>query len=245
MNAGEIAPASFVKALNDLPEKFRRVIRITGGCGKMEPQEEQKVIDYFKTAFAGFGGVIFSGGTAKYNKESGEKSFMVTALPVILAEENENIKVLGSFPRTDVFRLADGNKGQAHLVFDDANLNPEETHVQMPDANYDELLAVQGNVNTILDWDGDLGTYFDLMDIWRQAGTKTALIMFNGGVITLKEARMAVEDGHKLIVINGSGRKADELAKEYNANPDPNVYVAELDQPETGAAAMKWATMVN
>jgi hypothetical protein len=244
MNAGDVAPSSFVNALNDLLEKYRKVIRITGGCGEMEPQEEEKVINYFRNAFEGFGGVIFSGGTAKYNKENGEKSFMITALPVILAEGNENIKVLGSFPRTDVFRLADGEKGMANLLFDSANLNPEKTHVQMPDANYDELLAVQGNVNTFLDWDGDLEVYFDLMDIWRQGGVKTALIMFNGGGVTLKEARKAVEEGHKLIIINGSGRKADELAKEYTENPDPNVFVAELDQPETGVEAMKWAAMI-
>jgi hypothetical protein len=244
MNACDGAPSSFVNALNDLPEELRKVIRITGGCGKMEPQEEQKVIDYFKTAFAGFGGVIFSGGTAKYNKVSGEKSFMVTALPVLLAEGSENIKVLGSFPRTDIFRLADGDKGMANLVFDDANLNPEENHVQMPDANYDELLAVQGNVNTILDWDGDLGVYFDLMDIWRQGGAKTALIMFNGGGVTLKEARRGVEENHKLIVINGSGRKADELAKEYGENPDPNVFVADLEQSDSLRDALKWAAML-
>jgi hypothetical protein len=97
MNVGEVAPSSFVNALNDLPEEFRKVVRITGGCGKMEPQEEEKVINYFKTAFAGFGGVLFSGGTAKYNKADGSRNFMVTGLPVILGEENQNIKVLGKF----------------------------------------------------------------------------------------------------------------------------------------------------
>jgi hypothetical protein len=37
--------------------------------------------------------------------------------------------------------------------------------------------------------------------------------VFNGGGVTYKEAKKAVEEGHNLIVINGSGRKADELAK--------------------------------
>lgn len=244
MNAGEVAPSSFVNALNDLSEQHRVVIRITGGCGKMEPQEEEKVINYFETAFAGFGGVIFSGGTAKYNKANGEKSFMVTGLPVILAACKDNVKVLGSFPRTDVFRLADGEKGMANLVFDDANLNPKETHVQMPDANYDELLAVQGNVNTVLDWDGDLDTYFDLMDIWRQGGAKTAVIVFNGGGVTYKEAKRAVDEGHKLIVINGSGRKADELAKEYLENPNSNVFISELDQPESFRESLQLAGVI-
>ena len=244
MNAGEVAPSSFVNALNDLAAENRIVIRIAGGCGNMEPQEEEKVINFFKTAFAGFKGILFSGGTVKYNKADGKQNFMITGLPVILAEGNENIKVLGSFPRTDIFRLADGDQGKANLIFDDANIDEKEEHVQSPDAKYDELLAVQGNVNTKLDWDGDLDTYFDLMDIWRQGGAKTAVITFNGGGVTYKEAKRAVEENHKFIVINGSGRKSDELAAEYKENPNPNVFIAELDQPESLLHCLQAAGLV-
>jgi hypothetical protein len=156
----------------------------------------------------------------------------------------KTLRSSGSFPRTDVFRLADGEKGMANLVFDDANLNPEENYIQAPDAMYDELLAVQGNVNTVLDWDGDLDVYFNLMDIWRQGGIRTVVIVFNGGGVTYKEAKKAVEEGHDLIVINGSGRKADELAKEYSENPNPNVFISQINQPETFRKAILWAGLV-
>ncbi len=148
MNASEAVPVSFVTAINDLPEQNRNVVRIAGGCGKMEPQKVEEVFTYFKTAFKGFGGVLFSGGTAKYNKSDGARNFMVTGLPVILAEGNSNIKVLGSFPRTEIFRLAGGEEGKANLLFNDNNIIPEETYLDAPDAQYDELIAVQENVNT-------------------------------------------------------------------------------------------------
>jgi hypothetical protein len=98
------------------PKSFAESWELLVDVDIWNPRKNKASSTTSENAFEGFGGVIFSGGTAKYNKANGEKSFMVTALPVILAEDKENIKVLGSFPRTDVFRLADGEKGMANLV---------------------------------------------------------------------------------------------------------------------------------
>ncbi len=244
MNSSDVAPNSFVTALNDLPAQYRNVVRIAGGCGEMEPQEVAAVNEYFKTAFEGFGGILFSGGTAKYNKEDGGRNFMVTELPITLAEGNSNIKVLGSFPRTEIFRLTGSDQGQANLLFNDNNIDPEKTYLDAPDARYDELLAVQKNVNKLLDWDGDLEVYFNLMDTWRQGGAKTCIVTYNGGGVTYKEALKAIEDGHKLIVINGSGRKSDELAATYLTNEHKNVFVADIKDAQTLRAGLKWAEIL-
>ena len=177
----------------------------------MEPQHEEALKKYFLDAFKGYSGIMFSGGTQHLNEDD-SRQFMITEIPVLIAAANPGVKTLATFPRT----------GQMTLVNLHAELSLDEGGNQ-PDARYDELTLVQQGPNELLGWDGDLDTYFELMGIWKELGANQAVLTYNGGGVTYKEAKRAYEFEYPLIIIDGSGRKSDELAIEL-ADKE-NVYI--------------------
>ncbi len=157
---------------------------------------------------------------------------MITEVPVLIAEKNEDIKVLGTFPRTDQMTVQ-GQNAALHL----------NDYGDQPNPNYDSVLLVQESVNKTLGWDGDLPLYFEAMDAWKKVGANTAVLVYNGGDVTYDEAKKALELGHKLIIVDKSGRKADELATELVGQE--NVYIANADDAESLRAILQTLVFVS
>ena len=229
MNATEGLPAAF--ALMGTRAAKKVAIRVTGGCKNMTPQDKLDMLGYFSRAFSGYKGLIWSGGTRA--SKDGKVDPMVTDVPGVIAAENEGCVALGTLPRTDMLTL----QGDSRLVLDEwgASVNPDCLGI----------LIVQNGAEGKLDWDGDLDTYFSMMQNWQKfAGfTSLGLVSWNGGDFTRKEIVRSAQLGWPTILIKGSGRMTDEIINKLDMDPvaflaenkilvkRPVFYIASKDSP--------------
>lgn len=197
MDQKDPLPAAF--ALMGTRAKDRVAVRILGGCKGMSANDKREMVDYFAQAFAGFGGVSFAGGTRM--TRDGLVDPMITDIPGVIALGNEGSVALGTMPRTDVLTLQDDSR----LVLDQYGTVPN------PDMN--GLLIVQNGPDGSLDWDGDVSTYFNLMQQWKDYAGFTALatVAWNGGPVTLGEIKESSKRGWPTILVQGSGRATDDV----------------------------------
>lgn len=226
MNATDGLPAAF--ALMGTRAEQKVAIRLAGGCKGMNGDDKTNMIDFFRTALEGFRGLIWSGGTRAVR--DGEVDIMVTDVPGVIAADNPGCVALGTTPRTDMLRL----QGESRLVLDEWGqfLNPTMSGI----------LVVQNGPDGQMEWDGDVDTYFRLMENWRQYAGFSAigLIAWNGGEVTRDEIYRAAKKGWPVILIRGSGRVTDEIITGIeNRDPaiidalgkDPKIAVVDHDDP--------------
>lgn len=221
MNAQDAVPGSFTLQASRARRKV--VVRIAGGCSNMDHTDKLDMLRYFAEAFQGFGGAIISGATREVIE--GTVDPIVTEIPGVIAALNPGVVPLGTAPRTSRFRLL----GQSVL-----HVAEGETTIICP--SQDAALYVQTNPNASEGkWDGDLDAYIEVMQQLREdAGFAVAgLVAWNGGGVTKTELNRIAEKGWPVIVINGSGRAADEYAANTEFTQRPNVFVAERGDVRT------------
>jgi len=196
LSAGETLPASFTSMVSG--EGLEPVlVRITGGCGKIDQAVQALLPDFYRGGFQGFKGTLFSGATANFDEANEYHGFMVTQVPPLVAEGNRCI-ALGTTPRTDMMTLDKVHGG--------VQMNADRTRL---DHNYHGIVVVQQNAADVLDWDGDLRVYLDWMKALQGIGFKVAVTAMNGGGVTKKEIYGALQRGIPVIAIEGSLRETD------------------------------------
>jgi len=218
MNLGDRLPVEYTMALGQLNETNWNVIRLAGGHKELQETPDE-IYQFFIDVFKGYNGILFSGGTRSLKGEN-DFGFMITEVAAKIREANSSnqIQILGSFPRT----------GQPGLV-GQSSFMVNEWEAANP--TYDRLLMVQKDPTKTLDWNGDLPEYFNAMNIWRKAGAKTGITCYNGGDVSYEEGVLAIKNNHPLFLVRGSGRRCEELVREFQGRP--GVWVAELGKPET------------
>jgi len=210
-------------------------IRLSGGCKGMSPENKVDMLEYFAAAFRGFEGMIWSGGTRQVNSE-GLIDPMVTDVPGVIAAQNPLCIALGSCPRTDVLNL----QGDSQLVLDGYGTRPNP--------GISGLLIVQNGPDGKLNWDGDLGDVFGLMENLLTHGGfyRAGVIAWNGGPITRDEIIRSAKRGWPTIIVRGSGRVCDELAdliesgdEKLNTEVGGNrIHVVRKENPRSLRAAL-------
>lgn len=207
MDRKEGFPATFALMATTAADKV--ALRISGGCKGMGPEDKEAMLKYFAAALTGYRGMVWSGATRQFTKD-GELDPMVTDIPGVIAAENPACVALGTAPRTEIMRLV----GDSRLVLDGYGTGPNPS--------MSGILIVQNGADGKSDWDGDLDAAFGLMDNlvdcanFRRAG----VIAWNGGPITKDEIMRSAKRKWPTIVIRGSGRAADEISAQLDAN-DP------------------------
>jgi len=198
-------PATF--ALMGTTALKKVAIRLAGGCKGMSDSDKAEMLVYFKEAFAGYQGIIWSGGTRQTNKE-GLIDPMVTDVPGVIAEDNPGCVALGTVPRVDMLTL----QQESRLVLDQYGTVPNPSMLG--------ILVVQNGSDGTLGWDGDVKAYAALMNQWRDCGgfKSLGLISWNGGAVTKDEVIMSIKQGWKTILVSGTGRVTDELVAERKAD---------------------------
>lgn len=222
------------RSASDLPVSFallgtraadRVAIRVTGGCSNMGPEDKVEMIAYFREAFLGFRGVIWSGGTRNVTAD-GQLDPMVTDVPGFVALDNPTCMALATTPRTGMLQIR-GSDSRFQLD-DDGTL---------PNPGVAAMLIVQNGADGESGWDGDLDAYFRLMSQWKVSGGFTALgvVAWNGGGVTKKEIDRSIANGWPTILVRGSGRAADEYAAKVASGglTAPNVIVVDRSDPTT------------
>ena len=232
-HAGHI-PVAFALMGTQAADKV--AIRISGGCKEMNAQDKTNMLDYFSAALQGFQGLIWSGGTRTIGKD-GQVDPMITEVPGVIANANPGCVALGSVPRTGTLSL----QGDSRLVLDQYNVpNPSMSGILIVQNGSDGSASSIGSNGG---WDLDVPTAYELMNQWRDsAGFRSlAAIGWNGGPITADEIVRAANNGYTTVVVAGSGRAADDIAKAISGTDHTfggrikagSVQIAQRSDPQT------------
>jgi hypothetical protein len=94
---------------------------------------------------------------------------------------------------------------------DGASLEPNHSHFVLVESN---------------EWGGETGK---MLELARAFNAPIVAILVNGGAIAADEALQSVRNGWQLLVVEGSGRFADELSKAVHDGQSPqSVEVSEI-----------------
>ena len=212
--------------VDDLPTllhipSFSSVITIIGGAALMEDTGSAHPADLFTHGVAllaaTHNALIIDGGT-----QAGVMELMGTGV----AEQQHRSPLLGVAP--------------ASLVSYPEQLDRTGQKERVPlDPNHSHFVLVETD-----EWGGETATMYELAQLFSQGHPSVAIVV-NGGAIAIQEALYNVRQKRTIIVLQGSGRAADDIARLWQEKPstitDPNL--AEIIQhgqihlfPLTGAA---------
>lgn len=186
----------------------KTLILIAGGAAKMSEPDQHSLIQLFTYGIAhvaaSLDAVIIDGGT-----QSGVMAFMGQGV----AQQQRKPTLLGISPAGMVTypgKPADKSSG------DEVPLEPNHTHFVL--------------VETV-EWGGETETMYELAKI-LSAGCSSLAVLVNGGPIAENEVLLNVRQGRPVIVIEGSGRLADEIAGILHEQP-PSITDPELSEITT------------
>jgi len=163
------------------------VILLFGGAAGLDDSRKADLETLFADGVTSvaveLGALIIDGGT-----QSGVMAMMGKAV----AARSGTCQLLGVAPEG---KIAHPQISGASTVSDDgARLEPNHSHFVLVESN---------------EWGGETGK---MLELARAFNAPTVAILVNGGTIAADEALQSVRNGWPLLVIEGSGRFADELS---------------------------------
>ncbi len=181
------------------------IIRFAGGCKGFEPKDVDELMKFLLKGFVSsdglrhFQGSVGSGGTQDFNKD-GIESVMITQVPIVFAKIFDAV-AWGSTPQTHRLRIS------------------EEGGVLV--SKYGAQLDARGHLNIVTHesaygnqgWNGDVRWYLSAMAKMINEGHKGGVPVVNGGDVTLDEALLALSLKIPVILVDGTGRAAEQLVK--------------------------------
>ncbi len=228
-----IVPRLFIKSRGESTTKLSLklstaprhcVVRITGGCGKMSPEDAEGLYEVFMSAFHGYDGAMLFGGTRMLAREDRETIIPgITEIPARLRSTCPKMVTLGVIPRTQDLQITDHG-----MVVSDKSNCPYFTIIH---PEQDMALLVQVSADDPEIWDAEYQECLRITaDLRDYAERKSILVSYNGGTVTEREILAVSERGWPVILIQGSGRKTDEYASNVNfLRAHPHVKVAQKD----------------
>jgi hypothetical protein len=187
------------------------VILIVGGASKMD---EQVSPDLFRLCTYGIAQVaaslkalIIDGGT-----QAGVMAIMGQAV----AEQQQRSTLLGVAPAR---RVTYPGKPANALRNESVSLDPNHSHFVLIETD---------------EWGGETETLYELAKTFS-ANCPSVAVLMNGGSIAKSEVLHNVRQKRPIIVIEGSGRLADEIAKLWKEKPSviPDAQLAEITLHES------------
>jgi SLOG in TRPM, prokaryote len=164
----------------------RAVILLFGGAAGLDDSRKAHLATLFAEGVipvaADSGALIIDGGT-----QSGVMKIMGEAL----AAHPGTCQLLGIAPKG---KIAHPEILGASAVSDGAPLEPHHSHFVLVESN---------------EWGGETPK---MLELARAFNAPTVAVLVNGGAIAADEALQSVRNGWQLLVIEGSGRFADELS---------------------------------
>jgi hypothetical protein len=197
-------PAGVVNALALQPPKA--VIIISGGAGQLDDALKPRLTQFFSRGIARvaleMGALIVDGGT-----ESGVMAMMGQGV----ADRGRQTPLVGVAPAGLVAYPDEAGKAPAQ---EGTPLEPNHSHFVLVESNQ---------------WGGETKTMYDVAAILAQ-NVPVMTVLVNGGSIAKQEVLRSVREGWPVVVLEGSGRLADEIAALWQEKPDfiPDSVVAEI-----------------
>jgi hypothetical protein len=164
----------------------RGVIMVFGGAKGLDDSRKARLTELFTDAIAPaaaeLGALIIDGGT-----QSGVMAMMGEAF----ARDGQGSQLLGIVPKG---KIAHPEIAGASAVSDGAALEPNHSHFVLVES---------------AEWGGETPK---MLELAREFNAPIVAILVNGGAIAADEALQSVRNGWQLLVVEGSGRFADELS---------------------------------
>lgn len=162
------------------------LMMVFGGAKGLDDSRKARLAELFIDAIAPvaaeLGALIMDGGT-----QSGVMAMMGEAV----ARDGRRSQLLGVAPKG---KIAHPEIAGASAGSDGTPLEPNHSHFVLVES---------------AEWGGETGT---MLELARAFNAPTIAILVNGGKIAGDEALQSVRNGWQLLVIDGSGRFADELS---------------------------------
>ena len=182
---------------------FHGLIMLAGGAGFMEGGLYPNLAQLFSQGIADFAAehdmLIIDGGS-----QAGVMELMGTAI----AEQGYRSPLLGVSPASLVFY-------PGHTA-----TSEKKEEIAALDSNHSHFVLVETD-----EWGGETETMYQLASIFSRERPSVAVIV-NGGTIIINEALYNVRQKRPMIVFEGSGRAADEIARLWREKP------ATIEKPE-------------
>ena len=200
--ASSTIEAQHVSSLLNLPP-FSSVIMLMGGAGSMGKTDASRLTELFTHGIARFAAtqntLVIDGGT---------QSGVMELIGIALAEQAHKFSLLGVAPASLVsYPGQSSNMGQGEYV----PLDPNHSHFVLVETDT---------------WGGETATMYELAQLFSRNRPSVA-ILINGGTIALQETLYNVRQQRPIIVFQGSGRAAGDVARLWQEKPaiitDPNL----------------------
>ncbi len=181
----------------------RAVILLFGGAAGLDDSRRAHLATLFADGVtpvaAELGALIIDGGT-----QSGVMAIMGEAV----AQHPGTYQLLGIAPKG---KITHPEIAAASAVSDGAPLEPNHSHFVLVESN---------------EWGGETGK---MLELARAFNSPIIAILVNGGAIAANEALQSVRNGWQLLVLEGSGRFADEVsAAVRDGQPAKSAEVSEI-----------------
>ncbi len=181
----------------------RAVILLFGGAAGLDNSRKAQLATLFADGVAPvaaeLGALIIDGGT-----QSGVMAMMGEAV----AQSHTTVELLGIAPKG---KITNPEIAGPSKISQGASLEPNHSH----------FILVESN-----DWGGETQT---MLELARAFNAPIVAILVNGGTIAADEAVQSARNGWPLLVIEGSGRFADEVsAAVHDGQTAKSVEVREI-----------------
>jgi hypothetical protein len=181
----------------------RPLIMVFGGAKGLDDSRKTRLTELFNHAIAAvaaeFGALIIDGGT-----QSGVMAMMGEAV----AKHPGKCQLLGIAPEG---KITNPEIAGASKISEGAALEPHHSHFVLVES---------------AEWGGETGK---MLELARAFNAPIVAILVNGGAIATDEALQSVRNGWPLLVVEGSGRFADELsAAVHDGQPAKSAEVSEI-----------------
>lgn len=193
----------------------------------MSAEDARDFLSLFENAFSGFAGAMLFGGTRMIDKQNASQIVPgITEIPSHIREACPNMVSLGVVPRTADIKITEHG-----LVVSESD---EDAYRTIIHPNQDMCLLVQVSPDQPAIWDAEFEECLQITkDLRDFAEFKSLLVVYNGGGVTEREILATAKHGWPVLLIRGSGRKADEYASNSEfLKTHPNVRVAEKDSDD-------------
>ena len=167
----------------------RSLIMIAGGAAQMNERDHANLERLFSDGIAHFAAtrqsLVIDGGT-----QSGVMELMGQGV----AQQTTRPTLLGISPAENVIYPG---KTPAETISEQTPLDPNHSHFVLVDAN---------------EWGCETETMYALAEVYSQSCPAVAILV-NGGAIAKNEVLYNVRQGRPIIVIEGSGRLAEQIVE--------------------------------
>jgi hypothetical protein len=210
--SANVAARDIINALNIKPPNAMILI-FGGAANNLEPSSNsylEQIFAYIAQLAADIDGLIIDGGT-----ESGVMKLMGQKVAQI---QSNPPQILGIAPMGKVT----SPEGEVKEIADDtASLEPNHSH----------FVLIQGNR-----WGDETDKMFEIIGALPDEPIQTVVILAGGGEISKKEILHSVRHGLPIIVIENTGKLADEIAS-YKKRQKPSKITDDIVMKEIASYA--------